>query len=283
MSEHGTDSQSDYQSFSVVLPTYRGDTASELALAIDSISRQTVPPDELFIVKDGPLDASLNNIIENKISDSPIYIQAHQIEENQGLGNALRVGVEKCSFDIVARMDADDISVSSRFERQLEFLGNNPEVDIVGGFIEEFDSNPDEPIATRKVPTNHQKIKKTARFRSPMNHGTVIFDKEAALNAGNYRPVDRMEDYDLWVRMLLCGATFANIPEVLVKVRAGKKMYRRRGGWEYAREEVRTQCEFYNRGFISLPIFMFNIFTRTSLRILPNRIRGMIYRVLARE
>jgi len=268
---------------SVVLPTYRGDTPDELKRAIESLADQTVLPEELYITKDGPLSNDLESLIDNKANEFPTTIRTHQIDENQGLGNALRVGVKNCSYDMVARMDADDISVPSRFERQVGFLGDNSDIDIVGGYIKEFDSDPNDPIARREVPTTHEEIEEMARFRSPMNHGTVMFDKEAVLRAGNYRAVDRMEDYDLWIRMLLDGATFANIPEVLVNVRAGEEMYGRRGGWEYTREEIRTQVEFYRRGFTSVPIFLFNTLTRTLLRLIPNQIRGIIYRVLARN
>jgi len=268
---------------SVVLPTYHGDTPNELKQAIESLAEQTVLPGEVYIIKDGPLTNDLESVLNEKTNEFPTTIRTHQIDENKGLGNALRVGVKNCSHDMVARMDADDVSVSSRFERQLEFLTENPDIDIVGGYIEEFDSDPNDPIARREVPTTHEDIEQMARFRSPVNHGTVMFDKEAVLQAGNYRPVDRMEDYDLWVRMLLDGATFANIPEVLVKVRAGEEMHGRRGGWEYAREEIRTQVELYRRGFISVPIFLFNTLTRTTLRLVPNQIRGTIYRTLARN
>lgn len=267
---------------SVVLPTYRGDTSDELAQAIESLANQTIMPEELYIVKDGPLTNDLESVIDKKASKFPSTIRMHQIDENQGLGNALRVGVENCSYDTVARMDADDISVPSRFERQIGFLNENPDIDIVGGYIEEFDTDPDYPIARREVPPTHEGIEQMARFRSPMNHATVMFNKEAVLHAGNYRAVDRMEDYDLWIRMLIDGATFANIPEVLVKVRAGEEMYGRRGGWEYAREEIRTQTEFYRRGFIPLPVFLFNIFTRTFLRLMPDTIRGEIYQRISR-
>jgi glycosyltransferase involved in cell wall biosynthesis len=267
---------------SVVLPTYQGDTPDELKQAIESLADQTVLPEELYIVKDGPLTNELESVLYEKTNEFPTTIRTHQIDENQGLGNALQIGVKNCSYDIVARMDADDISVPSRFERQLGFLSENPDIDIVGGYIEEFDSDPNNPIARREVPTTHRAIQQMARFRSPMNHGTVMFEREAVLDAGNYRAVDRMEDYDLWIRMLLDGATFANIPEVLLKVRAGEEMYGRRGGWVYAREEIRTQVEFYRQGFISFPICLFNTLTRTTLRLLPSKIRGRIYQLMAR-
>jgi glycosyltransferase involved in cell wall biosynthesis len=275
-------SSDEYPDVSVLLPTYRGDEPFELERAIDSLIDQTVPPAELFIIEDGPLTDDLESVIAEKAEEFPTTARTYRIERNQGLGNALRTGVENCTHDIVARMDADDISVPSRLERQLEFLVENPEVDIVGGQIEEFGSDPSDSIAVRRVPTCHEEIERTAMFRSPMNHGTVMFRKQTVLDAGNYRPVERMEDYDLWSRMFLDGATFANLPEVLLKVSAGERMYSQRGGLTYAREEVRTQLEFYRRRFISLPVFLFNVLSRTTLRLLPDRARESIYRALAR-
>lgn len=280
---HPSKASVNFPNISVLLPIYKGDTPSELACAIESIANQSRLPEEVFIVKDGPLTDDLESVLRKKSNNFPTTIHTYQIRENQGLGNALRVGLKKCSYDVVARMDADDISIPSRFERQLIFLNKNSEVDIVGGYIEEFDSDPNDPIARREVPTRHDDIERMARFRNPMNHATVMFDKESVLKAGNYRGVDRMEDYDLWIRLLLNGATFGNIPEVLVKVRGGQKMYGRRGGLEYAREEIRTQIEFYRRGFTSFPIFIFNSLTRVSLRLIPNRMRGTLYQVVARD
>jgi glycosyltransferase involved in cell wall biosynthesis len=269
--------------FSVVLSTYKRDTPSELAQAIESIAAQTIPPTELVIIKDGTLTGELESIIEEQKSEFPSSIQVHQIEENKGLGNALKVGVEKCSYKIIARMDADDISVPTRFEQQLRFMSNNPEVDIVGGYIQEFESDPENHIGKREVPTTHKEIEKMARFRSPMNHVTVMFKRQSVLEAGNYRSVSPFEDYDLWIRMLLDGAKFANIPETLVKVRAGEEMYERRGGLSYAKTEMLTQLRFYRQGFTSFPVFIFNTLTRTTLRLIPNRIRGAIYQLVARD
>jgi glycosyltransferase involved in cell wall biosynthesis len=268
--------------FSVILPTYANDDPAELETAIESVIDQTRVPDEILIIKDGELTSELESTVEQFETEHSSLVTSVQIPTNRGLGNALRTGVEEATYDYVARMDADDISVPTRFEQQIEFLTANPDVDIVGGYIDEFETDPSNPVARREVPTEHQEIKKMARFRSPMNHGTVIFNRKTALEAGNYRPVDRMEDYDLWVRMLLDEATFANIPEVLVNVRAGAEMYGRRGGWEYAREEIRTQTEFYRRGFISLPVFLFNSASRGGLRLMPNIIRQRVYRLIAR-
>lgn len=271
------------QPFSVLLPTYAGDEAAHLDTAIRSCFEQTRTPEELLVVEDGPLTAELNRTLERWQERYPDVVRRHALDENTGLGNALRVGVRTCSTPLVARLDADDRNVLTRFERQYEFMREHPDVDIVGGYIAEFTVDPDSPVAHREVPTDHDDIERMARFRSPMNHGTVMFRRDAVLAAGNYRPVTRMEDYDLWVRLLCNGAQFANIPAVLVDVRAGDELSGRRGGVEYACAEIRRQREFYRRGFTTTPVLLFNLVTRVPLRFLPNRLRHVVYARLARK
>jgi glycosyltransferase involved in cell wall biosynthesis len=269
--------------FSVLLPTYKNDDASELRAAIESVFDQTCKPDEILVVKDGPIPTELEQVIDNFRSDGRAKLRSVQHQANHGLSVALQTGVKEAKHQYIARMDADDISIPTRFEKQIEFLHKNPEVDIVGGYIAEFETDPEAPISRREVPTTHTDIEQMAQFRSPVNHGTVMFKRATVLQAGNYRPVNRMEDYDLWVRMIMDGATFANIPEVLVKVRAGPELADRRGGIEYAREELRTQWEFYKHGFISRTVCAFNISTRVTLRLLPNQFRRAIYKAIARK
>lgn len=269
--------------FSVLLPTYQGAHPQHLDAAIESCFDQSRKPDELLIIEDGPLTLELEKVLDRWQSSCSEIIHRHTIPENRGLGNALRRGVQNCSNPLIARFDADDINLDTRFEKQCRYMQKNPDIDIVGGYIDEFIDDPQQPVTRRSVPVTHEEIKKMARFRSPMNHGTVMFRKQAILAAGNYRAVTRMEDYDLWVRLLCDGARFANIPETLVKVRAGDELAARRGGLEYARAELRRQSEFYRYGFISTPIFVFNVTTRIALRFVPNRLRRFIYSAVARE
>jgi hypothetical protein len=180
-------------------------------------------------------------------------------------------------------MSADDISVPDRFERQVSYLESNPSVDVIGGYVAEFSENPNEIRTVRTVPTEPSEIDHLARFRSPMNEVTVMFRREAVLQAGNYRSLDRMEDYDLWVRLLLDDATLANLPAVLVKMRAGEAMYDRRGGLEYAREEFRQQVAFWQMGFIRVPRVLLNLLLRVPVRLLPNQIRAWLYRRFLRS
>ncbi|SDD43863.1 glycosyltransferase [Natrinema hispanicum] len=272
-----------YPPFSVVLPVYRGDNPEYFDTAVESLASQTVTPDEVIVVEDGPLTDPLDKVLSGWCEEFPGHFRRCRHESNQGLSVALQTGVKAANHALVGRMDADDVSVPDRFETQLDYLTDHPETDVVGGYIAEFATNPSDIDAIRKVPLEHDAIRQQARFRSPMNHGSVIFRRDRVLDVGNYRPVDRMEDYGLWVRLLLDGATFANVPKVLLKVRAGNELYGRRGGWEYAREEIRIHTDFYRWGFTTLPVFLFNLVSRTTLRLMPNRLRGLVYQLLARE
>lgn len=267
--------------FSVLLPTYDGDNADELDKAVSSVLNQTIQPNEVVIVQDGPVNPIIAERLEKWNSCSLITI--HRLENNQGLGGALKKGVRQSSNPLVARMDSDDICVNDRFERQLTIFKNDPTVDVVGGCIGEFETDPTDISLIRRVPIDHDNIVRTARRRSPMNHGTVMFKKQAVLNAGNYKKVDRMEDYGLWVRMIQNGSKFRNVPQILVKVRAGEEMYRRRGGIEYAKEEIRLQWDFYQWGFTSPLDLLINVTSRAGLRLIPNKLRAKLYHTFARE
>ncbi|RRJ30742.1 glycosyltransferase [Halocatena pleomorpha] len=267
----------DISPFSVLLPVYAGDDPNHFDTAITSIAEQTLVPDEILVVRDGPVPDPLEAVIQTWQDGYEKTFRVHEIETNQGLGNALREGMRECSHEYVARMDADDVSVPDRFESQMKFLQNNPDIDVVGGYLAEFDTDPDETHAKRTVPCRHEEIEQRAKFRSPMNHATVLFRRESVMEAGNYRAVTRMEDYDLWVRMLMNGAQFWNVPEVLLKMRAGDELYDRRKGYEYARREFEQQYRWYRRGFINIAQFTFNVLTRVGIRFAPDSIRKYVY------
>lgn len=268
---------------SVLLPVYQGDDPTALRMAIKSIVEQTRLPEELVIVRDGPLTPTLDTIIDEWHNDDTVPVTRVTLSKNVGLGHALREGMKYCSGGYVARMDADDVSVESRFELQTAYLREHPNVDLLGGYIGEFSNNPEDILSIREVPIKHEEIAEMARFRSPFNHATVVMRKDKALSAGNYRAINYMEDWDLWSRMLLNGAIGANIPEVLLKVRAGEEMYGRRGGMGYMRAELNRQIEFLRRGFVTPYQFLRNLAVRVPVRVVPARLRGAIYRHLLRN
>jgi glycosyltransferase involved in cell wall biosynthesis len=267
---------------SVVVPTYENDDPEELAKALESVLGQTVPPDEVIIVGDGPLTAELETTISRIEEDHAGRVELFQLSENRGKGKARQEGVKQTTNQVVAMMDADDICRRDRFELQLNYLKKNPETDVVGSYFTEFDPDTGERYAVRKVPEQHEEIASTARYRSPINQATVMFRKDSVMEVGNYEDVRRLEDYRLWVRLLVNGAIFGNIPESLVHVRAGENMHERRGGAAYAMSEVRMQYDFYCWGFIPLWLAVFNAATRVIVRTLPNKLRGAVYEHLLR-
>jgi glycosyltransferase involved in cell wall biosynthesis len=268
--------------FSVLMPIYGGDCPEHADAAINSIMSQTRIPEEIMIIEDGPISDDLQEILISWENEYEHIFQRFRLSRNRGIGFALREGVKRCRNELIARMDADDISHPSRFEVQLDYIKNNKNVDVVGGFIEEIPDNSNRPTQIRKVPTSPDAIRTFARYRSPLNHVTVMFRKDSVLAAGSYRGLRSMQDYELWLRMLNKGYTLSNIPKVLVKVRS-RNLYQRRGGWKYAKIEWWLQNHLRRNGYISNFVFLRNICTRVPIRFLPPAFRKLIYESLFRE
>lgn len=263
--------------FSVLMSVYYKENPNYLKQALESVINQTVKPTEIVMVKDGRLTAELDLVIECFNKEFPKLLKVVELKKNQGLGTALKEGVKACAYDLIARMDTDDIAINNRFEKQIYVLSKNPEIDMVGSFIKEFDGGTDNILSIRKVPENFLSIKEYARKRNPFNHMTVMFRKNAVLKAGNYEPFLWNEDYYLWIRMIMNGSKMCNIPESLVFVRIGDEMYKRRGGIKYVGQEIRLQKEFLNLGFTTKHQFISNIVIRTFIRIIPNNVRKFLY------
>ncbi|WP_084568966.1 glycosyltransferase [Halostagnicola larsenii] len=270
-------------SFSVLISVYENDDPEHLDEALRSIVEQSVEPEEIVLVADGPLPSEIEQTIEKFTSAHPNVFTLIQLDSNQGLGIALQTGLKKCSHDLVARMDADDISEPHRFETQVSYLLSNPNIDVVGSNVGEFYDNPDNIKNVRKVPSSAAEVRSMAQFRSPTNHPSVMFRRSSVLEAGNYRSYRSMQDYELWVRMLSQGYTIENIPEVLVKCRASNDLYERRGGVKYSLLELEIQREFLRMDAISRVTFLRNIAVRVPVRLLPNSLRSLIYRTFLRD
>lgn len=268
-------------SFSVLMSVYHKDNPIFLSQALASIwDVQTVKPSEIVIVKDGSLSVELEMVINNFLSLAPVKVIA--LPTNMGLGYALSVGLQHCTYDLVARMDSDDISLPYRFEKQIAAFQKYPMMSIIGSWIKEFSTDPKDVISCRIVPEFHKEILNYAHFRSPMNHVTVMFRKDDVLRCGNYQSFPSFEDYFLWIRMLIAKCQFYNLQESLVAVRTDLNMIARRGGWEYACNDVRFQFAMYSLKFINLFELVRNIILRFIPRILPNRIRALIYKFVLR-
>jgi glycosyltransferase involved in cell wall biosynthesis len=270
-------------SISVVLSTYSNDDPDELAVALTSVFGQTRPPTEVVVVKDGPVGDEIQTVLDTFERAYPEVFVQHQLSTNVGKGGARRAGVAEANGEYVAVMDSDDICHRRRLEREADFLDANHAVDLVGSHCTEFDDSTGELHAVRTVPTDHEEIESTARYRNPINQVTAMFRRAAVMEVGNYEEIRRLEDYRLWVRLLNDGKVLHNIPESLVLVRAGRGMHERRGGLAYARSEVRMEYDFYRWGFVPLWLAVANSIVRVSVRAMPNRLRGVIYTHLLRD
>lgn len=203
--------------------------------------------------------------------------------KKRGLGEALKVAIENCSNEIIARMDSDDIAVEKRFELQLRFI-QTQNTDICGGQIEEFVDDPSNVVGRRIVPQTDAELKSYMRKRCPFNHMTVMYKKSAVMEAGNYQDWFWNEDYYLWIRMALKNHQFANLSETLVKVRVGKDMYARRGGDKYFKSEIGIQKLMLEKGLIDRTTYRSNCVKRFIVqKLLPNKIRGWVFRKFARS
>jgi len=238
---------------------------------------------EIVLVKDGPLTDALDEVIRKHQHASQVPYKIVVLEKNVGLGTALNKGLAHCRYEWVARMDSDDIAMPERFETQISFLENHPEVDVLGSSILEFDSDTKMTIGERRLPSGHDEIVQYAKLRNPINHMTVIFRKSAIESAGSYLPMNGFEDYYLWVRLLQKGCRFANLDEVLVEARAGDEMILRRHGWSYVKNEWRfAQC-VKNLGFLSFLEYLRYLATRIPLRLLPPFILKRMYNKLRKN
>jgi len=262
---------------SVLISVYFKDNSKHLHLALNSIwSDQVYRPDEIIIVKDGPLTNELNNVIENFSEIAPVFI--FSLKRNLGLGEALKFGLSKCTNPYVARMDADDISYPNRFLNQMNFLKSNPNIDIVGSWINEFINVKENTVSVRKVPTKHNDIVNFLKFRSPFNHPSVIFKKQSVIDSGNYIDLYLKEDEYLWIRMRNCNMKFANLPECLLYFRLSALTNFKRGGVKLAKSELKLFQERFKKNNINLIEYIIFCSIKIIFRLSPKFIRSFFYK-----
>ncbi|GAA3095297.1 glycosyltransferase [Pseudonocardia yunnanensis] len=265
------------EQLSLLLPVWAGDQPDFLTEAFrSSVDDQTRRPDEVVIVRDGPVPAALEERIAKLAVTSPVPVEVVALERNVGLGPALDAGLAACRYAVVARMDADDISLPHRFAVQMPIIEGG--ADIVGSGLLEFGEHPDDVVGTRTPPTEPRDIRTRARFAVPFNHPTVVYRRALVRSVGGYTDFPLMEDYLLWAKMIVAGAQVANLEEPLVKYRVGAGAYARRGGLRQLRVEVALQWRFRSMGFTTGGQFARNLLVRGGYRLVPERVRRIAYR-----
>jgi len=271
--------------FSIITSVYKNDNPEYVRAALDSmLVNQSVKPTEIVLVQDGPVPYELSRLLIEYMDNYGDVLHVIKLDKNGGLGNALKLGVENAKYDIIARMDGDDICLPDRFVKQIAYLEAHPECDIVGGQMTEFIGEPNNIVGKRVVPLTNEEIYKYMKRRCAMNHVTVMFRKEAVIKAGNYQDWFWNEDYYLWVRMMMAGCKFANIPDVAVNVRSGADQYARRGGKKYFDSEIGIKKLMLEKGMITRKEYIINYIQRFIIQLLlPNSVRGWVFRTFARK
>lgn len=269
--------------FSVLMSVYFKESPASFDLSLQSnLVDQTLQPDEFILVCDGELTPDLEIIIDKYQKQFPDILKVYR-KENGGLGKALNFGMLKCNCPIVARADSDDVSAPKRFETQMKFMEEHPEIGIISSYIDEFDSDWMIPLRIKTLPVAHEDIYRMAKVRNPLNHMAVMMRRDAVLNLGSYHHVPFVEDYDLWVRALINGVKMANIPEVLVHARVGNGMAKRRGSMELIRSWKVINKQMLEGGMIGYIAYLRNMFLITSFVLMPVRIKEFLYKNILRR
>lgn len=264
--------------FSVSISVYEKDNPQHFSSALESIFKQTVKPTEVVLVVDGPIPEATSQIMETML-DRYKNLKVFYLEKNMGHGESRRIGLENCAYELVAIMDSDDICVPDRFEKELQCFENDKDLSVVGGYIGEFEDDVKNIIGIRKVPLGDHEIKQYLKSRCPFNQMSVMFRKSHVNNVGGFIDWHCEEDYFLWVRMLLAGCKFKNLPGNLVFVRMNYDSYMRRGGLRYFKSEAALQMYMYKNKVISFARLIINVSIRFIVQVLiPNRLRKWFFK-----
>lgn len=268
--------------FSVLMSVYKNDKPEYVKLAIDSILNQKIRPNQYVIMIDGPISEDLKKILLDYEKKDKI-VELHFREKNLGLGLTLNEGLNYCKYEYVARMDADDEALSNRFEDQIKYLEDHPEVDVIGANMYEYDEEMKNIISQKNVPETDKELKEYVKFRNPINHPTVIFKKDKVLEVGSYEDFPLFEDYYLWAKLVSNNCTFYNIQKPLYNFRGGNSMYERRGGKKYLSCIKKFEQGLLRLGIINKKEYHRNISKRYIGALIPNKLRVFLYKQILRD
>lgn len=268
-------------SYAVILPIYKDDRPNWVRLSIDSILNQTIKG-HLYVGVDGPVGDDLSDMLDEYQNKG---VNVLRFDENRGLACVLNDLLEvtiKGGYEYIGRMDADDISKPNRFERQLTYLEQHPEIDVVGGSIDEIDENGNGRNKTIIYPEDPEQCHAFFSKRNPHAHPAVLFRKRFfdKLNGKKYRPEYRQnQDTMLWYDGMMAGTQHANIPDVVLNFRMTNAMFKkRRNGWAFAKKQFKDRL-MINKGLgygFKADIYGFAMF---CMLISPVWVKKLAYRV----
>lgn len=271
------------EKYSVLMSLYIKENPEYLRLALDSMINQTATPDEIVLVEDGPLTEVLHGVVREYTEKYPSLFQIVVNDKNLGLGLALNKGLHVCKNEFVARMDTDDISKTDRCEKQLKVFAENPELAIVGAWVDEFYSTPKEVVSIRAVPEKHEDIYRFAKRRSAFNHPVVMYRKSKVLENQGYSDLRRNQDVDLFGRMLYGGCKARNIGESLLYFRSNDDLAKRRKSWENTKSYIDTIKKFWKMGYASMMDYIMVAAAQTGMFLMPVKVQHWVYKKFLRK
>lgn len=271
------------EKFSVLMTVYKSDNPEYFRISLNSVMDQTAVPDEVVLVKDGPVPATIQVVIDGVDAAHPNIIKQVQLEKNVGLGLALNEGLKECKYELIARMDSDDICLSERFEKQLKMFETNPKLDIVGCPVKEFVETPDNVVGKRDVPLDNVSIHKYARKRDPFNHPTVMYRKSKVMKYGPYGNYRKNQDTALWIELLSNECVAANIPEYLLMFRFDEGTYKKRKSWVNTKLLIDIRWHGFKIGFNSFFDFLMVAVMQLGVYIMPEGFQRFVYTKILRK
>lgn len=265
------------EQYSVLMSVYHKANPAFFQTAIQSMLDQTYPTNDFVIVCDGLLTTELDHILETFDRQYPELFQILRLPQNVGIGAAAGAGLKICKNDLVAKMDADDISVPARCQLQVQQFVHNPKLTVVGGFVAEFEEDPDQPFSVRTVPITNAEIRTFAKRRQPFNNPSVMYRRSAVLAVGGYGTLRRSEDYDLYVRLLHNGYEAANLKDVLVKFRVDAAARMRRTSVETVKGFLQSRWNALRLGYSSVWDFAVCCSGELFVFLCPKKLQDKIY------
>ncbi len=270
--------------FSVLMTTWKGEKPEYLQASLDSILvNQTLLPTKLVLVIDGPIPEELDAVVKDYEQRFANVVVTVRLAENVGQSKASAAGIPYIETEIFARMDSDDICLPNRFEKEYEYLINHPEVSVVGGWINEFETDPSVVCSVRQVPQEHEEITKMFKNRTPINNVTAMMRMEALVKAGGYGRDTVNEDYSVYAHMWVNGCKFYNIQEALVNVRVGNGMTSRRSDFRIYKDWKKDQIYLYKNkkeSWLQMKISCFKCF---MFVVMPAPIKNFLYKHVLRK
>ncbi len=268
--------------FSVLMSIYYKEKPNYFNRCMQSIwDEQSVKPSEIVVVEDGKLTDELYEVIytwKDKLDD---VLRIVPLDKNQGLGKALQIGQKYCKYELIARMDTDDIATSNRFQYQKNFLEENSNIDVVGTYIREIDENEDIVKDVVKFPLRHDELYDFFSKRDPLAHPTTMFRKSFFEKAGNYRTdLHLAEDTLLWYDGFLHGCKFANIDYIGLNFRRTEDFYARRANIQKSIGLLKYRIFTINRKLnygIKADLFAIAYF---FMSVAPSFIKKIVYKTL---